>query len=107
MARFTLFVAFAVGFVSLLDHARAVPLSSGASEIGSAPQIPNFPGPGEIPKPPGMLHSRRARRDVRDLIDAGNSVPSFETIRSSWHNTGCRGKRDAKGTGGKLPRKSG
>uniref|UniRef100_A0AAG5DQL7 Uncharacterized protein n=1 Tax=Anopheles atroparvus TaxID=41427 RepID=A0AAG5DQL7_ANOAO len=67
MARFTLFVAFAVGFVSLLDHARAVPLSSGASKIASAPQIPNFPGPGEIPKPPGMLHSR-VSRDVPQEI---------------------------------------
>uniref|UniRef100_A0A182P701 Uncharacterized protein n=1 Tax=Anopheles epiroticus TaxID=199890 RepID=A0A182P701_9DIPT len=69
-----------------------------------ASQIPSFPGPGDIPKPPGMLHSRRSRRSARTTFEKTNILPALETIS---YITEARQKRAAKGTGGKLPSKAG
>ncbi|XP_058117457.1 uncharacterized protein LOC131259867 [Anopheles coustani] len=74
MARLTLLVTLVVGLACLLGHSRATPLSSGAKDIANAPQIPNFPGPGEIPKPPGMLHSR-VTRDVPQEFPKQDQFP--------------------------------
>uniref|UniRef100_A0A182NDD1 Uncharacterized protein n=1 Tax=Anopheles dirus TaxID=7168 RepID=A0A182NDD1_9DIPT len=102
MARFTVLAALFVGLVCLMGHARAFP---GAIQApGDASQIPNFPGPGDIPKPPGMLHNRRSRRNARQMIDLTNLLPALQTTS---YTTGDREKRAAKGTGGKLPRKAG
>ncbi|XP_053669980.1 uncharacterized protein LOC128720339 [Anopheles nili] len=132
MARFTLLVALFVGVVCLLDHTRALAHPINAPVPGDASQMPKFPGPEDIPKPPGMLHSRlvrqipseipdqdkfppppspppqmpqtRSRRSSRTSIEmAHSSLPAYDTTKS----LGAREKRSPKGTGGKLPSKSG
>uniref|UniRef100_A0A182RIU2 Uncharacterized protein n=1 Tax=Anopheles funestus TaxID=62324 RepID=A0A182RIU2_ANOFN len=62
MARFTILAALFAGLVCLIDHSAVLALPSAVQLPSDASQIPNFPGPGDIPKPPGMLHSRVSRQ---------------------------------------------
>uniref|UniRef100_A0A182FTH0 Uncharacterized protein n=1 Tax=Anopheles albimanus TaxID=7167 RepID=A0A182FTH0_ANOAL len=103
MARFSFLLAFAIGTVLCLSagQSRASPLPNTAEGVA---QIPNMPSPGDFPRPPGMAHSRRARRDAHSALDESNA-DAFTDAQT--YKEGTREKRAAKGTGGKLPSKAG
>ncbi|XP_053660315.1 atherin-like [Anopheles marshallii] len=132
MARFTIHAALFAGLVCLIHHTAVLALPSEIQTPSDASQIPNFPGPGDIPKPPGMLHSRvsrqappeipgqdqfppppppppqmpqtRSRRNARTSNEMTNTLPTLQSIS---YISMAREKRAAKGTGGKLPSKAG
>uniref|UniRef100_A0A182VT57 Uncharacterized protein n=1 Tax=Anopheles minimus TaxID=112268 RepID=A0A182VT57_9DIPT len=135
MARFTILAALFVGLVCLIDHSAVLALPSAIQMPTDASQIPNFPGPGDIPKPPGMLHSRVSRQappeipgqeqfppppppppqmsQMPQMRSRRNAKPSNEmthilpALEAISYISAAREKRAAKGTGGKLPSKAG
>uniref|UniRef100_A0A182JT66 Uncharacterized protein n=1 Tax=Anopheles christyi TaxID=43041 RepID=A0A182JT66_9DIPT len=132
MVRFTLLAALFAGLVCLIDHSPTLAHPSAIKPPTGASQIPNFPSPGDIPRPPGMLHNRvsrqappeipgqdqfppppppppqmpqtRSRRNARTSIQMTHILPALETLS---YISVARDKRAAKGTGGKLPSKAG
>ncbi|XP_050067605.1 formin-like protein 1 [Anopheles maculipalpis] len=135
MARFTLLAAIFAGLVCLIDHSAVLAMPNAIQAPSDASQIPNFPGPGDIPKPPGMLHSRVARQAPPEIPGQDQFPPppppppqmsqmpqmrSRRNARTSIEMANmlpalepisyislAREKRAAKGTGGKLPSKAG